>query len=626
MKKQIILAFFLLYVLNASFMTLSVFAQTITVKEDNSIRLMSYNIRNSKGLDNKTDYDRIANVILDVAPDIIGIQELDSVTGRSNGDDVLDILSRKTLMFSTYGSTINYDGGRYGIGILSKEKPIRVIKVPLPCKDEPRVLLIVELKDYYFGNTHFSLNSEDRMKAVDIIRNEVKKLDSAKPFFLVGDLNDTPESEVVTSIMSEFKTLVPNNQYTYPADNPNKRIDYILGYDSSVGWSLLTDKGIIDEKVASDHRPLFADIRIHADKELIFRTKPYLQNPTGNGITISWLTNVPVHSWVEYGLNGNLDQKMELYVDGQMIVNNFHHKYRLENLILGETYSYRVCSREITVYEAYRKEFGDTSVSDTYTFRLPKENETDFKAIIFNDLHQRRNLIDLFSDLIAEVDYDFVVFNGDNIDDPRNESQAVKSLSYMNEKVGAESVPVFYIRGNHEIRNAYSIGLRDLLDYVGDKTYGSFNWGDTRFVILDCGEDKDDNTPVYYGLNDFSGLRKDQANFLKEEINKPEFYSATKRVLIHHIPVYGLGENEYNPSFDEWGEILKDAPFNVSLHGHTHRFVYHPENTIGNNFPVVIGGGNNVESATIMILEKKGNDMSLRVLNINGEELLKKTL
>ena len=36
------------------------------------------------------------------------------------------------------------------------------------------------------------------------------------------------------------------------------------------------------------------------------------------------------------------------------------------------------------------------------------------------------------------------------------------------------------MRGNHEIRNAYSIGLRDHFDYVGDKTYASFNWGDTR--------------------------------------------------------------------------------------------------------------------------------------------------
>lgn len=99
--------------------------------------------------------------------------------------------------------------------------------------------------------------------------------------------------------------------------------------------------------------------------------------------------------------------------------------------------------------------------------------------------------------------YDFVVFNGDCIDDPANHDEATCFLSELNETVGADRVPVFYIRGNHEIRNAYSIGLRSLFDYVGDKTYGAFNWGDTRIVMLDCGEDKPDTHWVYYGLNDF---------------------------------------------------------------------------------------------------------------------------
>lgn len=610
----------------ASVEVFTVKGQEIHVQEENSVRLMSYNIRNARGLDSVTDYDRIADVILNVAPDIIAVQELDSVTTRSNGADVLDVLSRKTLMHPTYASAIGYDGGKYGIGILSKEKPLSVKKVSLPGREEPRMLLIVEMDDYYFGSTHFSLTNEDRLKSVEIIKSEAEKLNKNKPFFLAGDMNATPESKVQEEMNKSFTSLVSPKQFTYPADNPVKCIDYIYGYNGTEGWSLLTDKGVIAEKAASDHRPLFADIRIHSDKEDIFRTKPYLQNPTGNGITISWLTNVPVHSWVEYGVNGNLDKKLELYVDGQMIVNNKHHKFRLEDLIPGETYSYRVCSKEMTVYEGYRKEFGETAVSETYTFRLPSKDDTDFKAVIFNDLHQRRALIDMFAELIADIDYDLVFFNGDNIDDPRDEAQAVASLSYMNEKVGAETVPVFYIRGNHEIRNAYSIGLRDLLDYVDNKTYGAFNWGNTRFVMLDCGEDKDDSHPVYYGLNDFSGLRKDQADFLKMEINSTEFKLADKRVLIHHIPVYGLGENAYNPSLDEWGEILKDAHFDISLHGHTHRFAYHPMDSIENNFPVVIGGGNNEESATIMILEKDGNDMTLSVLDVEGVELLKLNL
>ena len=612
MQTKIIVIWFFFLVF--TFSKFSINAQEIPVKEKNSIRLMSYNINDVHGLDDKVDYQRIADVINNVRPDVIALQEIDSV----------DLLSRKTLMHPTYATSIDYDRGRHGVGVLSKEKPLSVKKIPLAGKGEDRILLIVEFELYYFGNVYFSLNEEDRVKSVEIIKNEAEKLlNQDKPFFLAGDMNDIPESKSQKEMNNFFTSLIPTKQFTFPADNPTKCIDYIYAYNEVGGWSLLTNRGVITEKEASNHRPIYADIRIHAEEDNIFRTKPYLQNPTGNGITISWLTNVPVHSWVEYGIDGNLDQTLQLYVDGQMNINNYHHKFRLENLKPGVKYSYRVYSKEMTVYEGYRKEFGKTAISDTYTFKIPSENSSDFTAVIFNDLHQRRNLIDLFTDLIADIDYDFVFFNGDNISDPRDEAQAVSALSYMNEMVNASSVPVFYIRGNHEIRNAYSIGLRDLLDYVDDKTYGAFNWGDTRFVMLDCGEDKDDSSPVYYGLNDFSGLRKDQAEFLKEEVISSDFKSASKRVLIHHIPVYGLNEDAYNPSLEMWGDILKYAQFDVSLHGHTHRFAYHPVGSLENNFPVVVGGGNNPESGTLMVLEKKGDKMTLKVLDTNAKELLK---
>ena len=117
-----------------------------------------------------------------------------------------------------------------------------------------------------------------------------------------------------------------------------------------------------------------------------------------------------------------------------------------------------------------------------------------------------------------------MVFNGDCIDDPASHDEATAFLSELNSTVGAADVPVFYLRGNHEIRNAYSIGLRELFDYVGNRTYGAFNWGDTRIVMLDCGEDKPDDHWVYYGLNDFSGLRAEQVDFLRGEV-PPAGYS-----------------------------------------------------------------------------------------------------
>ena len=87
----------------------------------------------------------------------------------------------------------------------------------------------------------------------------------------------------------------------------------------------------------------------------IFRTKPCLQSLTGNGITVSWLTHVPVYSWVEYGTDTLELKKARTMLDGQVVCNNYIHKIRLENLEAGETYYYRVCSREILKYGAYSK-------------------------------------------------------------------------------------------------------------------------------------------------------------------------------------------------------------------------------------------------------------------------------
>ena len=67
-----------------------------------------------------------------------------------------------------------------------------------------------------------------------------------------------------------------------------------------------------------------------------------------------------------------------------------HHKVRLDDLIPGTTYYYRVCSREVLLYRAYKKEFGETEYSKTYSFTLPDEASEDFTAVIFNDLHKKR--------------------------------------------------------------------------------------------------------------------------------------------------------------------------------------------------------------------------------------------
>lgn len=598
----------------------SLYSQENGARESNTLRIMNYNIRNGKGLDDVTNYQRTADVINKVRPTVVALQEVDSVTGRSGQTDVLRVLGEKTLMYPTYAPAIDYDGGKYGIGILSKEKPLGSRSLSLPGREEKRALLIVEFETYIYCCTHFSLTNEDRLSSLDIIRKEAVKAN--KPLFIAGDLNAHPDSEVIKELQNDFVILSNIKQPTFPADEPTETIDYIAAYAKDTTAFTRLSSWVVDEPTASDHRPLVADLTFLQPAAKIFRTQPYLQNPVGNGITVMWQTTVPAYSWVEYGTDKNQLTKARTLVDGQVICNDLQNKVRLDNLEPGKTYYYRICSQEMMLYQAYKKVFGETAVSDFYTFTLPASSDTDFTAIIFNDLHKKSETIQALYNQVKNEKYNFVIFNGDCIDDPANHEEATRFLSELNETVGASRVPVFYLRGNHEIRNAYSIGLRNLFDYVGNKTYGAFNWGDTRIVMLDCGEDKPDDHWVYYGLNDFSGLREAQFDFLKEELASKSFKQAAKRVLIHHIPIYGKEVDSYNPCLELWGGLLAKAPFSVCINAHTHRHAYYPKGEgVNNNFPVVVGGGYRMEDATVMVLRKKGKEMTLRILNTKGETL-----
>lgn len=588
-------------------------AQRLGDAEHNTYRIMTYNIHHGEGMDKVFDLQRIATVINSVSPDVVAVQELDSMTQRTGQINMLRILADKTLMYPVFAPAIPHDGGKYGIGMLSKEKPLSSYQIPLPGREEMRTLLVVEFEQFYMGCIHFSLNALDRQTSVELIRKEAEKLD--KPFFIAGDFNARPDSPVMEAFTDAF--ILFNNPK--PAGKEKGVIDYIAGYKEKGTPFTTLRTWIMDEPVASDHDPVVADVRIQAKKEDIFYAPPYLQNPVGEGITVMWQTRVPTYSWVEYGTDTLNLQMARTIVDGQVICNDLHNKIRIEGLQPGQTYYYRVCSQEILLYQAYKKVFGETAVSPFYSFTLPSATTKDFTALIFNDIHKQEATLNGLYDLVKDVPYDFVFFNGDCIDDPANEGEALYHIAMQCKKVGASSHPVFYLRGNHEIRNAYSIGLRELFDYVGDKTYGAFNWGDTRFVMLDCGEDKPDTTWVYYGLNDFTQLRQDQVGFLQKELNSQEFKKANKRVLVNHIPLYSRREQRYQPSFDLWGDLLVKAPFNVNLSAHTHRYEYIPKGEAGNNFPVIVGGSQRLETATVMVLQKKGNEMTLRVLNGKGE-------
>lgn len=221
-------------------------------------RIMSYNIRNCIGMDTVKDFDRVAKVISDNKPDFVAIQEVDSVTKRSKGIDILKVLSQKTNMNYLFGPSLDFQNGKYGIGVLSKEKPTNSKFIHLPGKEERRGLLIAEYKDFIFFCTHLSLTKNDRIESARIINNYAKEY--SKPIILAGDFNDTCNSEAI-DVFSKNWELLSLSKPTFPSNAAKICIDYIWKRRDNIKCKVI-EKTIINENKASDHLPIYVDIKL----------------------------------------------------------------------------------------------------------------------------------------------------------------------------------------------------------------------------------------------------------------------------------------------------------------------------------------------------------------------------
>ncbi len=252
--------------------------KNIAANDAQEFKFMSYNIRNCKGMDNSLDIERVAAVIKKQMPTIVAIQEADSVTNRYEGRYILGDLAQKCNMNAVYAPAINFGGGKYGIGILSKEKPLSIKQVALPGREEARTLLVAEFGKYIFCCTHLSLTEEDRMASVEIINktlNEFAAKSPGKPILLAGDFNAKPDSEFIAKLR-ENHTLLSNPEVrTFPAGKPDRTLDYITLYNGTQKESgngilhvpavknvFLYNNKVVEAAIESDHRPVICTLYI----------------------------------------------------------------------------------------------------------------------------------------------------------------------------------------------------------------------------------------------------------------------------------------------------------------------------------------------------------------------------
>lgn len=226
-----------------------------------SITLMSFNVRNGKGLDNATLFERGAQTIQQYHPDIVALQELDNGTRRSHRKNILEEYRHRTrLPYSFYGKAIEHDGGAYGIGLLSQKIPQQITSTSLPGREEARALIIAEYEEFIIFATHFSLTKADQIESITRISKEAEKYH--KPVILMGDLNITPGSAPYEKLCTYFIDLAHSEQKTFPADNPQEKIDYIMLFKPWKQYLKKAESSVIPDAYSSDHRPIQTKITL----------------------------------------------------------------------------------------------------------------------------------------------------------------------------------------------------------------------------------------------------------------------------------------------------------------------------------------------------------------------------
>ncbi len=227
------------------------------VKMPKTIRIGSYNIKHAA--DAKLNLKTIAKVITDANLDIVGVQEVDLRTTRSNGIDQPRMLADAANMpYYVFVRGIDYQGGQYGTLILSKYPIVSSEVIPLESWDKEarslgHAVIDIDGRQIDFFNTHLSF--EDRTLRQQQFFEVSEKTDLCKDFILTGDFN--------TADFSEFTILGGNL-----INNATRKYPTFPGSMSSIDNIVYSDsfKEIASGTVTqsySDHYMLWAEFEIN---------------------------------------------------------------------------------------------------------------------------------------------------------------------------------------------------------------------------------------------------------------------------------------------------------------------------------------------------------------------------
>ncbi len=300
-------------------------------------------------------------------------------------------------------------------------------------------------------------------------------------------------------------------------------------------------------------------------------------------------------------------------------------KIRLPQRVLDAAKAYTVIYRETIHRKAYNSEMGDEQEA-TFSFK-PIQKTDGINIYHVADVHYGYELALSTSDYFGD-ELDLLVVNGDI-------GEVESELSYLNictfvGKVSRGAVPVVFTRGNHDTRGRLAERFCDIFPSQNKNLYYTFELGRLRGIVLDCGEDKNDDHPEYAGVNLFSEYRRRQTRFLRGLRKKDDKLTFA---VSHVCPVQttlkpGDPFDIERDVYSRWNTELHRLGVSFMLCGHIHRAYILPKNseksTLPHDYPVIVGsarfkGGVDLWGAAITV---SGDDLSVKFTN--SEKKVKK--
>ena len=229
--------------------------------------VVSYNIHRGLGLDRRRDLDRIAAVIAETEPDVVGLQEVI----REDGDlvpaaDQAVYLARKLGMEVVMGETRPHGSGTYGNAVLTRLPIVGSVRCDLSRGTrEPRGSLRVDVavdgSVLHVFNCHFGLAFRERREQLELLASFIRAGSCEGPRVVMGDFNEWHRGPVTKGLKLEFSSPMRRMRRTHPAMFPIFRLDRIYWDVELQGEAFHVHRSRL-ARVASDHLPVVARLRV----------------------------------------------------------------------------------------------------------------------------------------------------------------------------------------------------------------------------------------------------------------------------------------------------------------------------------------------------------------------------